>query len=111
MCREDRHFNCIPVSGSDGGGDSKHGDFRITRLHFVLGFLEARIGKLDFIESLHDHKGTLTVEVCKDLYRAEYESHIKDAWEAVIESTYEIDTDSACDRCSRNTTKRNPGLC
>ena len=106
MCRKDRPFYMIPLSGSDGSGESLAGDFRIHRLNYVLGYLDKALGDLSFIESIHDHKGLLTVTVCPDLYKDEYEIVIQEAWEAAYEASFEIDKESACASCTRNSWKK-----
>ena len=91
--RRNRSYNDIPMSGS---GELES---RTRRMIFVLGFVQARVGTLDFIHDLHDHKGCLHVSVCPLLHRHEYEESIQAAWNAVGEEELDIDSVSACDRC------------
>jgi len=64
-------------------------DFRINRLHRILGYVQAvsdnlkRPDTLKKIARLHDHNGTLTV-YWKEGYELQEEFMFEKAWESII---------------------------
>lgn len=69
-------------------GDIHEQITRIQRLYFVLGYLEAALGTLHFLNSLHDRKGVLTANISGHHFALE--AAIMDAWQAAGEDQVEF---------------------
>lgn len=96
MDRKYREFG-VALSGSGYPPEERS---RIDRLLFVLGFIQARVGSLRFLKSLHDHEGFLTPTVYDDRCRPEDERAVVEAWAACGEEEVEFKRRSSpCEFC------------
>jgi hypothetical protein len=69
---------------TSGSGNVIEQVSRNQRLHFVMGYVMAKCGTLQFIGALYDRKGTLNVDM--GMRHAPTESALREAWAAAGES-------------------------
>ena len=85
-------------------GDIHEQITRKQRLHFVVGHALARAGSLQFLNSLHDHKGLLTVNMTE--HHLGLEAAVMEAWHVAGESAIEFEFETPMepeqwDRCRK----------